>query len=124
MVISGLLVSEDGQIVEIGRRYAAELVGLEPDIIVAAGDSNTGPLQDATRTVLIVLPNGVGASYRELVIALAARHRLPAVYPFRFFVLDGGLISYGPDDVDQLNEWPVTWTSSSEARSDLPVQNP
>ena len=62
MVISGLLVSEDGQIVEIGRRYAAELVGLAPDIIVAAGDSNTGPLQDATRTVLIVLPNGVGAS--------------------------------------------------------------
>ena len=48
---------------------------------------------------LIVLPNGLAQVNRELIIALAARHRLPA---FRFFIIDGGLISYGPDDIDQL----------------------
>src|SRR5262249_24419086 len=50
---------------------------------------------------LIVLPNGLSLVHRELIITLSARYRLPAVYPFRFFVTDGGLISYGPDDVDQ-----------------------
>ena len=35
--------------------------------------------------------------HRDLIIALAARHRLPAVYPYRYFVTSGGLISYGPD---------------------------
>jgi putative tryptophan/tyrosine transport system substrate-binding protein len=44
---------------------------------------------------LIVLPNGLAYVHREVIIALAARRRLPAVYPFRFFAADGGLISYG-----------------------------
>src|SRR5262249_22172262 len=39
-------------------------------------------------------------SHRELIITLAAQHRLPAVYYFRYFVTGGGLISYGPDPVD------------------------
>ncbi len=220
--------------VELKRRYAAELVGLAPDVIVATGDSNTGPLQEATRTVpivfalvpdpvgvgfvanlarpggnttgftnfeygmtgkwpellkqiapavtrvavlrdptvrggigqlgaihavapslqleatpidvrnpdeieraitefsrtpnggLIVLPNGLAQVNRELIIALAARHRLPAVYPFRFFVIDGGLISYGPDDVDQLRRVAgyVDRILRGEKPGDLPVQNP
>jgi putative ABC transport system substrate-binding protein len=45
---------------------------------------------------LIVVPNAVTISHRELIIALAARHHLPAVYAYRYFVADGGLISYGP----------------------------
>jgi putative ABC transport system substrate-binding protein len=40
-------------------------------------------------------------AYRELIISLANRHRLPAIYPSRYFVTEGGLISYGPDAVDQ-----------------------
>jgi putative ABC transport system substrate-binding protein len=39
--------------------------------------------------------------HRELIITLAARYRLPAVYFYRFFVTAGGLISYGPDSTDQ-----------------------
>jgi putative tryptophan/tyrosine transport system substrate-binding protein len=39
--------------------------------------------------------------HRELIIALAARHRLPAIYNGRFWAADGGLMSYGPDFVDQ-----------------------
>ena len=50
---------------------------------------------------LIVLPNAFAITYRELIISLAARHRLPAIYPSRHFVAEGGLMSYGPDVVDQ-----------------------
>src|SRR5262249_42337941 len=219
---------------ELKRRYAAELVALAPDVIVTTGDSNTGPVQQVSRTVpivfvqvpdpvaagfvaslsrpggnatgftnfeygmsgkwpellkqiaphatrvavlrdptvpggigelgaiqavapalgldsapidvrnaaeienaiaefartpngaLIVLPNGLALVHRELIIALAARHRLPAVYPYRFFVSDGGLICYGPDDVDQLRRVAgyVDRIFRGEKAADLPVQNP
>ena len=49
---------------------------------------------------LIVLASGLG-KHRDLFIALAARHSLPAVYPFPYYVSAGGLICYGPDSVDQ-----------------------
>ena len=49
---------------------------------------------------LIVMPHPVTNSNRDLIIGLAARHRLPAVYPFRFFAAAGGLMSYGADQVD------------------------
>ena len=51
---------------ELKRRYATELVGLAPDVIVATGDSNTGPLQEATRMVPIVfalVPDPAGAGF-------------------------------------------------------------
>ena len=50
---------------------------------------------------LIVTAAGGSSTRRSLIITLAARHRLPAVYPFRYYVADGGLISYGVDPVDQ-----------------------
>ncbi len=46
---------------------------------------------------LIVAPNGVTILHRDLIIALAAQYRLPAVYPYRFFAASGGFISYGVD---------------------------
>jgi putative tryptophan/tyrosine transport system substrate-binding protein len=46
---------------------------------------------------LMVLPDLSTANYREAIIALAARHRVPAVYPFRYFAASGGLMSYGTD---------------------------
>jgi putative ABC transport system substrate-binding protein len=219
---------------ELKRKYVAELLALAPDVIVTTGDSNTGPVQQASRTVpivfaqvpdpvaagfvaslarpggnatgftnfeygmsgkwpellkqivphatrvavlrdptvpggigvlgaihavapalgldatpidvrdageieraisefartpngaLIVLPNGLALVHRELIIALAARYRLPAVYPYRFFVSDGGLIGYGPDDVDQLRRVAgyVDRIFKGEKPADLPVQNP
>ena len=48
---------------------------------------------------LIVTPSPVATRHRDLIITLAARHRLPAVYAWRYFVTAGGLISYGPDDI-------------------------
>jgi putative ABC transport system substrate-binding protein len=49
---------------------------------------------------LIVLPDITTTNHRDLIIALAARHRLPAVYPFRYFATSGGLMSYGTDVAD------------------------
>jgi putative tryptophan/tyrosine transport system substrate-binding protein len=50
---------------------------------------------------LIVAASAAGLRHRELIITLAARHKLPAVYFERVFVAAGGLFSYGPDQVDQ-----------------------
>src|SRR5262249_28345534 len=50
---------------------------------------------------LIVTGTGLAGSQRDLIIGLAARHKLPAVYFDRFFVTAGGLISYGADQIDQ-----------------------
>ena len=64
--------------------------------------------------------------HRELIIALAARYRLPAVYADRVYVADGGLISYGPDRVDQfrLAAGYVDRILKGEKPADLPVQAP
>src|SRR5262249_59459158 len=50
---------------------------------------------------LIVTPSGSVSIHRDLIVALAARHKLPAIYAYRFNVTAGGLISYGPDLDDQ-----------------------
>src|SRR5262245_12859801 len=75
---------------------------------------------------LVVLPSGLSFIHREMIIGLAARHRLPAVYPFRFFVEDGGLICYGPDAIDQLRRAAgyVDRILRGETPADLPVQAP
>jgi ABC-type uncharacterized transport system substrate-binding protein len=46
---------------------------------------------------LILPPGPLQAVHRDLIVRLAARHRLPAIYPWRYMVADGGLMSYGPD---------------------------
>ena len=63
---------------------------------------------------------------RSLIIALAARHKLPAVYPYRYHVSGGGLISYGPDVVDQFRRAAgyVDRILKGEKPADLPVQAP
>ena len=70
--------------------------------------------------------SGLANVHRELIITLAARHRLPAVYPFRFFVTGGGLISYGPDSIDQHRRAAgyVDRILKGEKPADLPVQAP
>jgi len=61
-------------------------------VISAAGkDSSTG---------LFILPDSFNIVHRDLIIRLAAQYRLPAIYYFRYFATDGGLIAYGPDETD------------------------
>ena len=66
------------------------------------------------------------ATHRNWIIALAARHRLPAVYPFRDYVAGGGLISYGPDTTGQFRRAAsyVDRILRGEKPADLPVQAP
>jgi putative ABC transport system substrate-binding protein len=75
---------------------------------------------------LVLLPNSESVLHRDLVIALAARHRLPAVYPYRFFVAAGGLMSYDTDLVDQYRQAAsyVDRILRGAKPADLPVQAP
>jgi putative tryptophan/tyrosine transport system substrate-binding protein len=75
---------------------------------------------------LIATSSGASALHHALVIALAAKHKLPTVYYERFFVAAGGLISYGPDYVDQYRKAAhyVDRILKGEKPADLPVQAP
>jgi putative tryptophan/tyrosine transport system substrate-binding protein len=75
---------------------------------------------------LVVLPDNTAITHRDLVIALAARHRLPAVYNNRLFVAAGGLMSYGTDLVDTFRQ-AASYVDSilrGAKPADLPVQVP
>jgi putative ABC transport system substrate-binding protein len=94
---------------------------------------NAGEIERAV-TTFAQAPNGgliVGNTqfafvHRELIIRLAARHRLPAVYPYRSLVASGGLMSYGTDATDQYRQAAgyVDRILKGEKPSDLPVQQP
>jgi putative ABC transport system substrate-binding protein len=75
---------------------------------------------------LIVQASPSATVHRELIITLAARHKLPAVYFDRHFVIGGGLISYGPDMVDQYRRAAgyVDRILKGEKPAELPVQAP
>jgi putative ABC transport system substrate-binding protein len=75
---------------------------------------------------LIVTPSPLSTRHRDLIIMLAARHRLPAVYAWRYFVTAGGLISYGPDSIEQYRRAAgyVDRILKGEKPADLPVQAP
>ena len=75
---------------------------------------------------LIVLAGPTANAHRDLIAALAARHRLPAVYPSRYFVTGGGLIAYGPDLTEQYRRAAsyIDRILKGEKPADLPVQAP
>jgi putative ABC transport system substrate-binding protein len=75
---------------------------------------------------LIVTGSALTAVHRNLIITLAAKHKLPTVYFERIFVTDGGLISYGPDVLDQYRQAAgyVDRILKGESPVDLPVQAP
>jgi putative ABC transport system substrate-binding protein len=75
---------------------------------------------------LVVLPDFIASVHRELIITLAARHRLPAVYTSRIIVKDGGLISYGHNTIDSFRRAAgyVDRILRGEKPADLPVQTP
>jgi putative tryptophan/tyrosine transport system substrate-binding protein len=75
---------------------------------------------------LIVQPDGITLAHRRVIIDLAQKHRLPAVYPFRVFALDGGLMAYGIDVVDQFRRAAsyVDRILKGANPGDLPIQAP
>ncbi|MGB6589726.1 MAG: ABC transporter substrate-binding protein, partial [Pseudolabrys sp.] len=103
--------------VEVNPVDARDVTEMERIITTFAGGSNGG---------LIVTPSAFSAIFREQIIALAARHKLPAIYFSRFFVTDGGLISYAPDPIDQYSRAAgyVDRILKGEKPADMPVQAP
>ena len=75
---------------------------------------------------LVVTSSAVAVVHRRPIIALAAKHKLPAVYFERFYVIDGGLISYGSSNVDQYRRAAdyINRILRGEKAADLPVQAP
>jgi putative ABC transport system substrate-binding protein len=121
-------VSGGGQLGAI--RSAASQLGVEfcPVGVRDAGEIERG-ITDFARGSnggLIVTAGTRARDHRELIIGLAAQHRLPAVYFNRLFVEDGGLISYGADTIDPLRRAAnyVDRILKGEKPSDLPVQAP
>jgi putative tryptophan/tyrosine transport system substrate-binding protein len=76
---------------EATQRAVQDAAGIERAITSLGHDGNAG---------IVVMPDNFAFVHRDLIVALAAQHRVPAIYPFRTFVAAGGLISYGIDDAD------------------------
>jgi ABC-type uncharacterized transport system substrate-binding protein len=102
------------EVIPINLRDAGEI---ERAVAAFARSPNVG---------LIVTASGWANVHRDLIITLAARHKVPAVYYARFFIAAGGLISYGPDRVDQYRQAAgyVDRILKGEKPANLPVQAP
>lgn len=81
---------------------------------------------DEPNSGLIVLPHPQTIPNRGLINYLSIRYRMPAIYPYRYFAADGGLIAYGPDQIDQWRGAAryVDRILKGEKPADLPVQAP
>jgi len=113
-VVQAVAPSLGVEVFPVNVRDAAEI---ERAVAAFARSSNGG---------LIVTASPLAALQRNLIIALGAQHKLPAVYYERYFVAAGGLISYGPDFVDQWRRAAgyVDRILKGEKPADLPVQAP
>ena len=103
-------------------------VELSPVNLIMAADTERAISDFASEpnSGLIVVVGSLATIQRDLLISLAARHRLPAVYPYGFFVRAGGLLSYGPNLIDLYRHAAgyVDRILKGEKPADLPVQAP
>jgi putative tryptophan/tyrosine transport system substrate-binding protein len=112
--IQSVASSSGVELTPIGVRNSNEI---ERDVTAFARGPNGG---------LIVTSNTLAILDRDLIITLAARHKLPAVYPYRFFANSGGLISYGPNlaNMNRPVAGYIDRILKGERPADLPVQAP
>jgi putative ABC transport system substrate-binding protein len=108
----------------------ARSLAVEP---IAARVNDTTEIESAVAAIgrepggsLIVMPDAFTTVHRQLIILLAARHGVPAIYPYRYQTVEGGLLSYGVDTVDLLRRAApyVDRILKGEKPADLPVQAP
>jgi putative ABC transport system substrate-binding protein len=113
-VIQSVAPSAGVEVIPFGVRDAA---GIERDVSAFARSASDG---------LIVSTSALAVVHRDLIVTLAARHKLPTVYPERSFAAAGGLISYGPNYGDQFRRAAgyVDRILKGEKPADLPVQVP
>ena len=108
----------------------APVFGIELSVInvrdADAIETGINKIAAAPNTGLLITASAPGNVHRNLILGLAARHRLPAVYPYRYFVAAGGLVGYGPDTIDQYRRAAayVDRILKGEKPADLPVQAP
>jgi len=103
--------------VQLTLTSVRDAADIQPAIDAFAGESNLG---------LLVLPDVLAVVHRELIIALAARHRLPALYGFRYRGTNGGLISHGVNTAEVFRQAAsyVDRILKGEKPGDLPIQQP
>ena len=103
--------------IQILASEVSDRVDIEQAIAALAGHTDRG---------LIILPGPVNNTLRDSIIELAARYRLPAIYPFKYYAKDGGLLCYGINQVDQWSNAAsyVDRILKGEKPADLPVQAP
>jgi putative ABC transport system substrate-binding protein len=128
------IVRESGVLVGVAQwaviQYVASLTGVElSPLDLRIGGNTEQALSEFARGPnegLIVVVGTTATIQRDLIISLAARHRLPAIYPYRFFVEAGGLASYGPNLLEgyRLAASYVDRILKGEKPADLPVQAP
>jgi putative ABC transport system substrate-binding protein len=94
-----------------------DLSEVERAVVAVSGEPKGG---------LIISPDSFTAANRDMIISLAARYRLPAVYPYRFYAVDGGLLSYGHDNDEPFQRAPtyVDKILKGTNPGDLPIQQP
>jgi putative tryptophan/tyrosine transport system substrate-binding protein len=103
--------------VEVSPVDARDTDDMERSVTAFVGSSNGG---------IVVTGSAATTVHREKIVSLAARHRLPAVYPYRYHITSGGLISYGPDTIEPYRRAAsyVDRILKGEKPADLPVQAP
>jgi putative ABC transport system substrate-binding protein len=103
--------------VEFKRAPVRDVTGIENAVADLAREPNGG---------VVVMPDAFTLTHLELIIALTARSRLPSIYPFRVFTVNGGLLSYGIDHVDVYRRAAsyVDRVLKGEKPANLPVQAP
>ena len=102
---------------EIAMTAVHNRAEIEAAVAGAAGEPSIG---------LIVLPTPVNNTSRDTIIKAAAQHRVPAIYPYRYYASDGGLMSYGIDQIDQWRDAAgyVDRILRGDTPANLPVQAP
>jgi putative tryptophan/tyrosine transport system substrate-binding protein len=131
--VSGVLYGSDAA-AKVAELRAAEAVAPSLGVTVTAVDIHEGGEIEHVIAAfasqpdggLIVMPHPYTVANRASIIILAARYRLPAIYSYRFFATEGGLMSYGPDQIDQWRG-AATYVDRilrGEKPGDLPVQAP
>jgi ABC-type uncharacterized transport system substrate-binding protein len=110
---------------EVARSFAVEPI--------AARVKNADEIASAVSAIarepggsLIIMPDAFNTVHRQIIILLSARHALPAIYPYRYQAAEGGLLSYGVNDIDLMHRAAsyVDRVLRGEKAADLPVQAP
>jgi putative tryptophan/tyrosine transport system substrate-binding protein len=110
----------------VGVLAAGSASGFWVEMFTAFRQGLVASYADQPDSGLIVFPRPKTIANRKLISSLAARHQLPAIYPYPYFAADGGLITYGPDQIDQWRGAAiyVDRVLKGEKPAELPVQTP